>query len=222
MINYFLSLIKWPLACFMVIIILPTIIALKELIFHYMNEYLAVWFVLPMIVMAGIWLFVPSLSGSFLAILEHEVTHMIFALLTGHKPVNLEVHQNKGGYFSFKGKGNWLIALSPYFFPTFAFFVMMAGLIYKIMAQPLPDIYWSVLGVMTGYHVASTLLEIHPKQTDFKIAGYLFTILFLPGINLIMYGLLLSYACLGWSGMPFFIQAVGENTAYFVQHLFYE
>ena len=144
--------------------------------------------------------------------LEHELTHMLFALLTFHPPVSLDVNQNKGGYFAFKGKGNWLIAIAPYFFPTFGFVVMLASIAYIVMGEKIPDMYWSVLGVMVGYHLASTILEIHPKQTDFKVAGYLFTLLFLPGANLIIYGILLSFASLGWKGVDVYFNVLNHQT----------
>lgn len=211
MINLFLALIKWPLALLMVLLIVPSWMTIEAMISARFTDYLMMWFVLPLLIMTVTWLFVPALSGTFLAIMEHELTHMIFAILTGHKPVDLEVKQNKGGHFSFVGKGNWLIALAPYFFPTFAVVVMLSSLIYQVMDRPLPDVYWAVFGAMTGYHLASTILEIHPAQTDFKSAGYIFTILFLPGMNLIMYGLLIAYACMGWAGVPVFLKGITYN-----------
>ena len=78
-------------------------------------------FFLPFGATAVLFLFMPMLAGSFFAIMEHELTHMLFAVLTFHKPRGLDVNQDVGGSFSFEGKGNWLIALAPYFFPTFLF-----------------------------------------------------------------------------------------------------
>lgn len=216
MINWFLALIKWPLALLMVLIVVPTAKSIGYVMSQYLTEYVVLWFAVPFVVISVLWLFMPFLSGTFLAIMEHELTHMLFAILTGHKPVDLEVNQNKGGYLSFKGRGNWLIALAPYFFPTFAFVVMLASLVYFALDKPLPDLYWAVFGVMCGYHLASTILEIHPQQTDFKSAGYAFTILFLPGANLIVYGLLLSYACLGWQGLSVFMKILSSQTSAFI------
>ena len=219
MINWFLALIKWPLAVLMIAMILPAIQTIEQVISKGVDFYVLLWFALPFIVTSVLFFMLPFLGGSFLAIMEHELTHMLFAILTGHKPVDLEVNQNKGGYLSFQGEGNWLIALAPYFFPTFAFVVMLASLVYMGMDKPLPDLYWSVFGTMCGYHLASTILEIHPKQTDFKSAGYIFTIAFLPGINLIVYGLLLSYACARWPGIPAFMSLLIQNTGEFINQL---
>ena len=215
-INGFLWGIKWPMAFLMVLLTIPAILSIKDIISFYLTAEVMIWFGIPFLICAVGLLFLPYIGASFLAILEHELTHMIFALLTFHKPVDLDVQQNKGGSFSFKGTGNWLIALAPYFFPTFAVCVVLASLVYISMEQPLPHTYWAILGTMTGYHLASTILEIHPKQTDFKVAGYLFTILFLPGANAIFYGMLLSFACLGWNGIGAFFNALGQNTLLFI------
>ena len=219
MINWFLMLIKWPLAVLMIAMILPAIQTIEQVISQGVDSHVFLWFALPFIVTSVLFFMLPFLGGSFLAIMEHELTHMLFAILTGHKPVDLEVNQNKGGYLSFQGEGNWLIALAPYFFPTFAFVVMLASLVYMGMDKPLPDLYWAVFGTMCGYHLASTILEIHPAQTDFKMAGYVFTIAFLPGINLIVYGLLLAYACAGWSGIPSFLSLLMHYTVEFINKL---
>ncbi|MBR5130270.1 MAG: M50 family metallopeptidase [Alphaproteobacteria bacterium] len=219
MINGFLSLIKWPIAFLMILMIMPAIQSIEVVISQGVNAYVMLWFALPFVVTSIAFFMLPFLSGSFLAIMEHELTHMLFAILTGHKPVDLEVNQNKGGYLAFQGEGNWLIALAPYFFPTFAVVVMLSSLVYMGMGKPLPDLYWAIFGTMCGYHLVSTILEIHPQQTDFKSAGYIFTIAFLPGINLIVYGLLLAYACAGWSGIPSFMSLLMQHTIEFIGRL---
>ena len=217
--NGFLALVKWPLALLMILIIWPAIQSIEAVISQGVNAYVMLWFALPFIATSVVFFMLPFLGGSFLAIMEHELTHMLFAILTGHKPVDLEVNQNKGGYLAFQGESNWLIALAPYFFPTFAVVIMLASLVYMGMDKPLPDIYWAVFGTMCGYHLVSTILEIHPKQTDFKSAGYVFTIAFLPGINLVVYGVLLAYACAGWSGIPAFMSLLMQNTGEFINQL---
>ena len=47
---------------------------------------------------------------------EHELTHILFALLTFHPVSGMNVNDYGGGNMTFRGKGNWLIALAPYFF----------------------------------------------------------------------------------------------------------
>lgn len=217
--NHLLALIKWPVAGLMVLLVAPAFVTILEFIHYSLTPTILLWFGLPFILVAAFWLFVPGMSGSFLAILEHELTHMFFALLTFHKPVGLNVHQDKGGSFSFQGRGNWLIAIGPYFFPLFPTIIMLASIVYALMGEVLPPVYWSVFGVMVGYHLASTILQIHPGQTDFKKAGYVFTILFLPGANLLAYGIVFAYACMGWKGIPMYMNVLLYQTGRFVDKL---
>ncbi len=218
-INKVLWWIKWPIGFLMLLCVYPAFRIDLLLISQNTTSFLLIWFALPLIATILIFLFIPALSGSFLAITEHEVTHLLFALLTFHKPHNLEVFQGKGGYMSFYGPGNWLITLAPYFFPTFAFVVMLFSIVYKITGEVLPNLYWSVFGMMVGYHLISTILEIHPKQTDFKQAGYLFTLIFLPGVNLIVYGLLFSFAVWGWSGFEVYFSHLIREVSVFTHTL---
>lgn len=216
-INFFLMLIKWPMAVLMVLAIFP---ALKtDILVLYNGLTLSVLgtFFLPLLLMILVWFFVPKLNGSFISILEHEITHMLFALLTFHVPQDITVRRGQGGYFSYFGQGNWLISLAPYFFPTSAVLVMALGGFYTLMGQDLPTGYWIILGLMTGYHLISTLDEIHLDQVDFQEAGYLFTILFLPGINLITYGLLMAYVCHGYSGFSVYFNLLIQEFDSFIR-----
>ncbi len=204
--NSIIGWLKWPIALFMVVAILPAFQTDMDLLSRMDDMKLLIYFFAPMIGI-GMLFFVSGLYGSFFVIAEHELTHMLFAALTFHKPRGLVIDQGRGGSFSFTGEGNWMIALAPYFFPTFAFVVMIARLFFPDN-QPIPDVYLSVLGSMIGYHLVATILEIHPKQTDFKVAGYIFTICFLPGVNLIAYGLMFGFAVAGWDIFPIYFNAL--------------
>ncbi len=204
--NRVIGLLKWPTAVFMVVAVLPAFQTDLDLLKHVTDMNLLLYFFAPMLGI-GLLFFITGLYGSFFVIAEHELTHMLFAALTFHRPRGLVIEQGAGGSFSFSGEGNWLIALAPYFFPTFAFVVMLASLLFP-EGQPVPDVYLSVLGSMIGYHLVATILEIHPKQTDFKVAGYFFTICFLPGINLIAYGLLFGFSVYGWKIFPLYFSAL--------------
>ena len=214
-INFFLALIKWPLAVGMIFMIFPAIKTDIMILYNGLTSSVLLCFFLPLLLMVLLWLFVKRLGDALPFILEHELTHMIFALLTFHIPQDITIRRGQGGYFSFLGRGNWLISLSPYFFPTSAAIVIALGGFYALMGQPIPAGYLIILGIMTGLHLVSTLDQIHLKQTDFREAGYLFTILFLPGINLITYGLLMGYACHGFSGFALYIQELVNQTRLF-------
>ena len=196
-----IDLLKVPVAIIMLLILVPSFQLDFMLVKKMMNMHYVLNFFLPMGVVIIFFLIMPGLSGSFFAIAEHELTHMLFAVLTLHKPKGLDIDQDVGGSFSFVGKGNWLIALAPYFFPTFTF-VLMAGLVgYVAIYGKLPDYHLILFGIFIGYHLIVTLFEIHPKQTDFEVAGPIFSICFIPGANLLIYGMLFAYLQKGWLGM---------------------
>lgn len=200
-INKVIEWLKWPVGIALLLVIVPAfqtdmMLAKKMMTAKYLWS-----FFLPFAVTAIFFLIMPALSGSFFAIAEHELTHMLFAVLTLHKPKGLEINQDHGGSFSFEGKGNWLVALAPYFFPTFTFALMIGLAIYEKIYGKMPPYQLILFGIFTGYHFIVTLFEIHPKQTDFEVAGPIFTICFIPGANLLVYGMLFAYLLKGWTGI---------------------
>lgn len=210
--NFLLAVIKWPVALLMIALILPAIKTDLIILSDGLTLSVLGWVCLPIVAMILLWLLIPGIGGSFLSILEHESTHMIFALLTAHKPQSITIQRGIGGNFSYWGRGNWLISIAPYFFPTSAFLVILAGVFYTAMDQAPPAVYWLIFGAMTGFHLISTLDEIHIGQPDFQAAGFLFTLFFLPGANLLIYGLLFAYACYGFAGWPMYFGILCDQT----------
>lgn len=203
--NFFINnILKWPMAILMILFLIPALYADLDVFKNLTDKDVLVQFFLPFTVTSILFLFMPMLAGSFFAIMEHELTHMLFAILTFHKPKGLDVKQDTGGYFSFEGNGNWLIALAPYFFPTFWFFVVIGVQTYISVTGQTPDFYLSLLGIFLGYNFIVTCLSIHPKQTDFKVAGYFFTVCFLPGITLLKYGIVFAYSVKGIKGIDYY------------------
>lgn len=215
LINLILALLKWPMALAMLVLFLPAVKATGIIVYEGLNLHLLGWFLLPLLSVIVVWMLVPRLSGSALSIFEHEATHMLFAILTCHSPQDIMVRRGVGGQFVFSGRGNWLIFIAPYFFPTSAALVVAAGGLYAMMNQTPPEAYWLILGLMTGYHIISTLDEIHVGQTDFRVAGYLFSILFLPGANVLIYGLLFAFAGYGFRGFSLYAQTLCEQISMF-------
>ena len=210
-INKFFRIMKWPVAVLMLLILVPAFQADFDIIRSMMNKAMLLEFFLPFVATVFFFLIMPGLSGSFFTIMEHELTHMLFAVLTFHKPKGLDVRQDEGGSFSFIGEGNWLIALAPYFFPTFTFILMIGMTVYQQFSPKLPDFYLILFGIFLGYHFIVTLFEIHPKQTDFIVAGPMFTICFIPGINLLIYGMFFAWLLKGWAGIPLYYQLVWQK-----------
>ena len=200
-INSFLKIIKYPVAIFCLLSFYPMSIALMQMIFKTFTIDILLYFLFPIIGVMIVWGVVPGLSGSALTIFAHEATHMLAAILTFHKPKGMSIRDGQGGSFTYQGKGNWLITIAPYFFPTFPFLWMLIGLWFTFQDQTFPPWYIMTFGFLVGYHIVSNFYQIHSEQTDFKKAGYFFSMMFIPGANILVIGYLWSFVLKGWSGL---------------------
>ena len=218
-IDSFIEVLKWPVALVMVILFMPAFITMMDFLYVHLTLRNALMFGMPFIAVCAIYISIAHNTSSFLSVFEHELTHLVFGILTLHRPKSLNVQSHASGQVSFAGKGNWLIALAPYFFPLFPFLIILSSLVYMWMDQPLPMMFLPILGTVTGYHLCTNIESFHAGQTDFKVAGYTFSVLFLPTANLLSYGFLFAYASLGWSGVPIFYQMLYANTINSIQNV---
>ena len=122
--------------------------------------------------------------------LEHEITHLLFALLFLKRPHAFVVTMKEGGHVKLSG-GNFLITLAPYFFPTISYILLPIA--FFIPKQSMP-VYLMILGASVAFHLVSTWRDLHWEQSDLHNAGILFSLVFLPVANLIFYGALLALA----------------------------
>lgn len=159
--------------------------------------YLALWW---------LWLRRP-LFGSFFATLEHELTHALFAVLTLHRVTGLRATWSRGGSMSFVGRGNWLITIAPYFFPTICLLVLAVSWILPAALRQFSD---ALMGAATAYHLSSTIRETHAGQTDLARVGWLFSLMFLPAANLLVFGGIVSYAYGGPAALGDFLRSLVE------------
>ena len=198
LIDRFIELLKWPIALYM-LASLPAFI--KSLYaFNFMSwKYV--------VLAAGIVMFFISKNMSdagvknTIQIIAHEFTHAFFAYLTFHKVTHISIEgDNSGGHMEFKGKGNWLIIIGPYFFPLFCLFCMIGIWVYTWFA-PMNLILNGLLGYFLGWHIDAVTSQIHEKQTDLPKVGYKFCLMFLPGANLWMLGTILAFNSRGWEGV---------------------
>ena len=146
-------------------------------------------------------------------IISHELTHVFFALLTLHRVGRVRLNpDDSGGSMVVKGGGNWLITLSPYFFPLFAFFYML------IMPSLLEatDGHWLmhvIFGYFIAYYWATVLSQVHAQQTDIIKEGYLFSTILIIAGNLYVTGLLFAFNGHLWSGLVKYTQKVWRLSA---------
>ena len=120
----------------------------------------------------------------FLTTVEHEALHAIIGFICFIPIRELKVNEDGSGHVVFTPPTNWLMLLAPYFIPlTLAIY---AALVFALELHP--SIEAAVLGAIFGLEWAGNVREIHPNQTDFRQAGRLFTLLFLPSAILLSYG----------------------------------
>lgn len=135
--------------------------------------------------------------------LEHEATHALFALLTGHPVIGFRNSIRTGSSVEIKGTGNWLIAIAPYFFPTAAICLWAISLLLPIRIVPWTGL---VLGFALGFHIVSTYRETHRDQSDLKQLSWRFVWMFLPAANLLVVGVMMAFALNGFTGIYLFFK----------------
>ena len=154
-------------------------------------------------------------QSSYFSILRHELIHNLFAILTFQKPQGLVVKKGEGGQFSFSGRGNMLITLSPYFFPMLSFFWMPVS----ALSLSNKTAFHIILGILLGFEIIMSLKDIHIHQTDFKPFGLVFSILFISVASLICWGCVIAFVQNGLHGMANYLQGGAMGTFGFIATL---
>lgn len=200
-IDWIIGKLKWPaavLACLSIPLLLWALVALFGRILA--SPWGLIPFLLGMIGFFALWRrwLGKSRIGKWLINFEHELTHAMFAWVTGHSIIDFRASMGEGSEVRFTGHGNWLILIAPYFFPTAAVVLFLMAYVMPFSALP-----WSgfLLGVALGYHVISTYRETHGNPSDLKHLGRRFCWMFLPASNLAVLGLIISFAHGGSQGV---------------------
>lgn len=140
----------------------------------------------------------------YLQTLEHELSHLLIGLLFLKIPVGIRVSAHEGGEVRQIGLGTtgqiW-VTLAPYFFPTVSLFVVIIAYFANLNSFTL----LTILGFTTAFHLVSNWTETSFRQTDLQKAGILKTILILPVMNLIFYGIVLAFTANGSKGLLNFL-----------------
>lgn len=148
-----------------------------------------------------LWIFFIS-RLSFFNTFEHELTHLLTALLFLKKPKKFIASDGEGGLIAYTGGGNFLIALAPYFFPTFTYLFLPFFALVK--SQFFPHCYL-LLGFLTGYHLFSTMAEFSLQQPDIWKTGTLFSILFLIPAFIITHLFILVFVLGYWTSLKNYV-----------------
>jgi hypothetical protein len=208
-----LGLLKWPIAI-VALVLAPGLV--YALYFVVRDVAHAPHSCLPCVVGAIayslLWIALAKRRMGFWSTLEHEFTHALFAWATFHRVVGFAATMRSGGHIRYTGKGNWLIAIAPYFFPTLS--LIAIAILTWVPGRHL-EVGGFVLGATVAYHVWSTWSETHRHQSDLREVGWLFSTVFLVAANAFVLGVLVAYAC-GQRSLTAHLEHVrGPSAAFF-------
>ena len=196
LVNFLLRLLKWPVALGALVVLPGAVLAFKDEVEAIVDTFQTMR---PFLYGAGgyavVWMILlrprSMREGTFWSTLEHEATHILFALLTFSQVRELAASSGQGGYMKHRGGDNWLVTIAPYFFPTLSAPVILVTL---LLEGSEVDVANAVLGVTVAYHITSTYRETHRAQTDLQKVGIGFAWCFLPSANIFSFGLILGMA----------------------------
>ena len=212
-IDHVLAWIKWPVAICMIFCVPATIQSFSHYVKKYVNN------MEGLLYFAGGAAFLITLRAmssyrrGAAETMEHEMTHAFFALLTLHPVHDIKIHDEGGGSMTYSGGGNWLITISPYFFPLSLAGMFFVGACAESILGYTPEWVYIGLGIAAGYYLCSNYKQIHPGQTDFHKVGFLFCFAFLPGANILVYGYLLAFIDRNMQGVIYYTRLL----AYFIR-----
>ena len=121
----------------------------------------------------------------------HELTHALWTWLLGGRVKKFSASA-KGGHVIVT-KNNFIIALAPYFFPLYAFLLVLAFAVGQWIWNWKPYAVWFhlLLGASYGFHVTLTWHILKSSQTDITEQGYLFSavVIFLGNVCVLLMGI---------------------------------
>jgi len=191
-VNTVINLLKWPLALGF-LWFLPGLAATFAVAWVRLGQASRrTW---PLWVAAGVFVLLyrrwlrRSRLLQFLWTFEHELTHAIFAWLTGHRVTKFRVRAGTG-VVQYTGPGNWLICISPYFFPIWLLATLGTLLALGKAGHP---VGLAALGVVFASTILHMIQEFHPGQPDLQTVSHPFAWFFVPAANFATWGLFLLF-----------------------------
>ena len=190
-INFFLNkIVKWPLA-FLLIFYIKEIFLFFLFSFELFIASSSMLYILGAIIFFAINF---SYSNRFLTF-EHELTHAIFCFLTFKSNIRIDMNPQEVGAMGmcrYTGGTNWLIQISPYFFPTLTIFISLLYLLPISDFYPFLDI---CIGFSLAYHLKSNYMEFITSMrgtphADTQKAGRVFSLAVIPILNLIVFSII--------------------------------
>lgn len=163
----------------------------------------ACWLVIYWLLPKPMWIYV----------FGHELTHAIWVWLFGGSVKKFKATSDGGHVIV--DKTNFLIALSPYFFPLYAVVVVVVfGLGHLIWGWRNFFVWFHLcVGAAYAFHVTLTAHVLKTQQSDITSQGYLFSavVIFLGNVLVLLIGLPLLTAGVDLSSMVgWWFESTGE------------
>lgn len=118
-----------------------------------------------------------------LYVIGHELMHMISTYICGGKVKKVKIGSSYGSVNV--NKINTFIALSPYFVPLYTIIIIFLWFALKYIGKV--NLSTEILSFFVGFtimfHIMLTIYAIYIGQQDFKISGWLFSIVVIFIIN---------------------------------------
>lgn len=204
---------KWPLAIVSLVFLPGVVYALAFVLRDVVHRPPPV---LPVLGGAAaflvVWLAIlrPRRSLHFLVTLEHELTHALFAVLTLHRVAGLGAAVRTGGHARYEGRGNWLIAIAPFVFPTFTLIVVVISILLREHR-----ILGVLLGITLAWNIIGNWAPTHRHHGDHREVGIIFGFLFVTCASLLVLGIVLAHATQARSLTAHLAHVRGPTTAFF-------
>lgn len=148
----------------------------------------------------------------WLYVAGHELTHALFVLVFRGRVSQLHISAEGGHIMT--NRNNFVISLSPYFFPFYTAVVIAAWTLMEWtisdLSQPDTDWLYGLIGFTWMFHLTFTLWMIRRDQPDVDQNGRLFsfTVIFIANVLLICAMLIVSSPTASFRG---FASSLWEN-----------
>jgi hypothetical protein len=122
-------------------------------------------------------------------VLGHELTHALWALMMGARVGKMKIGKN-GGHVELS-KTNFIITLSPYFFPFYTFLAIAAYSLAGRFTEVAPFRLWwlGLVGLTWAFHVTFTMHMLSQQQPDIQEHGRLFSYAVIYIMNILSIGI---------------------------------
>jgi hypothetical protein len=121
---------------------------------------------------------------------NHEMTHVFFSVLSFNSIDEIRATAGRGGHANYKGRTNWVIKLSPYFFPLPAFIVLLLSF---IVNQQVEQYINYALVVAYGFCLYASIEDFSYQQTDIQRSGFFFSTVIVVNFHILIFLFMVFY-----------------------------